>query len=153
MERDSMRLSAHFTVYDLEFDMYARKNKIENIAPTAVIQAAEDVAQHILEPLVDAGFRFNIASWYRSAALEREYCKTSFLEWSHGNNRNYTQNNWVEYLTGKQHMLGTAVAISGGPLAEIYEFLRQLRFDTLQMRDGYIYVSYVDGANRGLILE
>lgn len=150
-----MRISKNFTSADVEFDLIAVKNKISNKASASVIQCAEDVALNILEKLVEQDFRFNVVSWYRSDALEREYCKISYIEWARKNGKSSSWNSkdWFEYRNEKQHITGSAVSIFSGDLQPIFEFLKTLTFDILQLRDGYIHVSYVEGANRGLVLE
>lgn len=147
-----MRISNSFTDADVSFDLIAIKNKINNTAPRSALIAAEDLAANILEPLKEK-FEFRIVSWYRSAVLEREYCKGSFHEWTRANGVAFNDRNWYEYLKEKQHVLGCAVAIVGSDNSAIFEWLQTQTFDILQMRDGYIHVSFVKDSNRMLVLS
>jgi hypothetical protein len=147
-----MQISKNFSDVDVSFDLIAIKNKINNVAPRPVLLAAEDLAANVLEPLKEK-FDFRIVSWYRSAVLEREYCKGSFHEWTRAKGVAFNDRNWYEYLKEKQHVLGSAVAIVGSDNSAIFEWLQTQTFDILQMRDGYIHVSFVKDANRMLVLS
>ena len=147
-----MKISKSYTDADVGFDLIAVKNKIGNVPPRAVLLAAEDLASGLLEPLKEK-FEFRIVSWYRSSMLEREYCKGSFHEWTRAQGVAYNDKNWYEYLKEKQHVLGSAVAIVGADNSAIFEWLQTQPFDILQMRDGYIHVSFVKDANRKLVLS
>lgn len=147
-----MKISEKYTDIDVEFDLIAAKNGIDNKAPRAVLTVATDLAENILEPL-KSKFEFRILSWYRSSVLEREYCKKSYFEWLRANRLTVTEANWVKYLQEKQHITGAAVSILSNDIQEVYEWLQTQTFDILQLRDGYIHVSYVKGANRKLVLN
>jgi len=147
-----MQISKNYTDVDVAFDLIAIKNKISNTPPRSVLLAAEVLAAHVLEPLKEK-FDFRVVSWYRGAVLEREYCKGSFHEWTRAKGVAFNDKNWYDYLKEKQHVLGCAVAIVGADNSAIFEWLQTQTFDVLQMRDGYIHVSYVKDANRMLVLS
>uniref|UniRef100_A0AB39CDU3 Peptidase M15 n=1 Tax=Pseudomonas phage HRDY3 TaxID=3236930 RepID=A0AB39CDU3_9VIRU len=147
-----MQISEHYTDLDVGFDLLAHKSKIDNTPPRDALLAAEKVAKNILEPL-RSQFDFRIASWYRSSALEREYCKGSYYDWLRENGLPFNETNWVKYLDGKQHILGCAVSLISNEAQAIFEHLQQQTFDILQMRGPYIHVSYVEGANRKIVLS
>lgn len=147
-----MKISENYTATDVGFDLIAVKNKIDNTPPRNVLRAAEDLAEYVLEPL-RAAFQFRIVSWYRSSTLEREYSKPSFFEWCRNNKLPLHDKNWFDYLENKQHVTGHAVSIVSENLEAMFEHLQGEDFDILQMRDGYIHISYVKGANRRLILK
>nr|DAF93419.1 MAG TPA: peptidase [Myoviridae sp. ctshb19] len=147
-----MKISQNYTDLDVGFDLVAVKNKIDNTVPRAALLAAEGVAQKILEPLREK-FDFRIVSWYRSSALEREYCKGSYHDWLRQNGLPFNEQNWARYLNEKQHVLGCAVSLISNDSQAIFEHLQQQTFDLLQQRDGYIHVSYVEGANRKIVLN
>lgn len=141
------RISKHYTVHHVEFDLYALKNKIDNKAPPHVIRNAELVAKHILEPIYD--LHPNIISWYRSEALEREYNKFDYLNWCLKNRVVADSNSWQNYLSAKQHISGCAVTLLHDP--DIVSALTKMDFDVLGT-DTYIHVSYTQ-RNRNLIID
>lgn len=147
-----MKISDKYTDNDVQFDLIAAKNGIDNTAPRKVLTMATDLAENVLEPLASK-FEFRILSWYRSSTLEREYCKKSYFEWLRTNRLTFNETNWVAYLKEKQHITGAAVSIFSNDLQEIFEYLQTQTFDILQLRDGYIHVSYVKNANRKLVLN
>lgn len=147
-----MKISENYTDTDVDFDLIAVKNGIDNKAPRAVLTAATDLAENILEPMADK-FEFRVLSWYRSSTLEREYCKKSYFEWLRTNRLTVNETNWIKYLQEKQHITGAAVSILSNDLQSVYDWLQTQTFDILQLRDGYIHVSYVQGANRKLVLS
>lgn len=146
-----MRISENYTDLDVGFDLVAVKNKINNTPPIEALRAAEKVAENILEPLRKE-FDFRIVSWYRSPVLEREYCKASYYDWLRANGLPFNETNWVKYLNEKQHVLGVAVSLISNDAQAIFDHLQNQTFDLLQMRDGYIHVSYVENANRKMVL-
>jgi len=147
-----MRISEHFTDLDVGFDLLAQKSKIDNTPPRAALLAAEKVAENILEPLREQ-FDFRIVSWYRSAALEREYCKGSYYDWLREAGLPFNETNWARYLADKQHILGCAVSLISNQSTAVFEWLQTQTFDVLQMRGNYIHVSWVEGANRKIVLS
>ena len=147
-----MQISEHYTDLDVSFDLVAVKNKIDNTAPREALLAAEFVAENILEPMRQQ-FDFRIVSWYRSAALEREYCKVSYYDWLRQNGLPFNETNWMKYLNDKQHVLGQAVSIISNESQAIFDWLQQQTFDILQIRGSYIHVSYAEGQNRKMILK
>jgi hypothetical protein len=147
-----MKISEKYTDTDVEFDLIAVKNGIDNKAPRAVLSAATELAENILEPLAEK-FEFRILSWFRSSTLEREYCKKSYFEWLRTNRLTFNEASWIKYLSEKQHITGAAVSILSNDLQAVYEYLQNQTFDILQLRDGYIHVSYVKDANRKMILN
>ena len=148
-----MKISEHYTDLDVSFDLLATKSKIDNKPSRAVLINAEVLAENILEPLREEGFDFRIASWYRSNALEREYCKLSFHNWTREQGLPFNESSWATYLRDKQHIHGYAVAIVSNDNQQIFEWLQNHTFDLLQLRKDYIYVSYVDGKNRKMVLK
>jgi hypothetical protein len=147
-----MKISPNYTDLDVGFDLVAIKNKIDNTPPRNVLRAAEDMAEFVLEPLRNA-YNFRIVSWYRSPTLEREYSKPGFFDWCRQNKLTCSDKNWFDYIQQKQHVTGHAVSIVSNDLEMIYEYLQSEEFDILQMRDNYIHISFVKGANRRLILK
>lgn len=147
-----MKISEQYTDTDVEFDLIATKNGIDNKAPRNVLSRATDLAENILEPMA-LKFDFRILSWYRSSVLEREYCKKSYFEWLRTNRLTVNEANWVKYLQEKQHITGSAVSVLSNDLQAVYEWLQTQTFDILQLRDGYIHVSYVKDTNRKLVLN
>ena len=147
-----MKISEKYTDTDVEFDLIAVKNGIDNKAPRAVLSAATELAENILEPLAEE-FEFRILSWFRCSTLEREYCKKSYFEWLRTNRLTFSDASWIKYLSEKQHITGAAVSILSNDLQGVFEHLQNQTFDILQLRDGYIHVSYVKDANRKLVLN
>lgn len=147
-----MKISEKYTDADVTFDLIAVKNGIDNKAPRSVLNMATDLAENILEPLAQE-HDFRIISWFRSATLEREYCKRSYFEWLRTNRQTVSEASWIKYLAEKQHITGAAVSIFSNDLQAVFEWLQNQTFDILQMRDGYIHVSYVQGSNRKLVLK
>jgi len=147
-----MRISEHYSDLDVGFDLLAQKSKIDNTPPREALLAAEKVAENILEPLREK-FDFRIVSWYRSPALEREYCKVSYYDWLRENGLSFNEANWARYLNDKQHVLGCAVSLISNESTAIFEWLQQQTFDILQQRGSYIHVSYVAKANRKIVLN
>lgn len=147
-----MKISEHFTDVDVGFDLVAIKNKIDNTPSRQVLLLAEDLAVNLLEPL-KAEHDFRIVSWYRCSNLEREYCKHSYFDYLRENRLTVSEKTWATYLGNKQHVTGSAVSLISGNMDTVFEWLSDQTFDVLQMRDGYIHVSYVKGANRKLILN
>lgn len=146
-----MKISKNYTDLDVGFDLIAIKNRIDNTPPRTALNAAEALAANILEPLREK-FDFRIASWYRSNALEREYCKVGFHEWTRANQVAFNDKNWYTYLQEKQHGLGVAVALFSNDIEALFGYLQTQTFDVLQLRDGYVHVSYVEKANRMIVL-
>ena len=151
LDGERMKISENYSDVDVGFDLIAVKNKINNTPPRPVLIAAEELADKLLEPLRKE-FKFRIVSWYRSAVLEREYCKMGFHNWCRANGKTFNDKNWYEYLQEKQHVLGCAVSIVCDDNDKLFEYLQTQTFDILQLRDGYIHVSYVTDANRKLVL-
>lgn len=147
-----MKISEKYTAADVTFDLIAVKNGIDNSAPRSVLNMSTDLAENILEPLSEQ-FEFRIISWFRCATLEREYCKKSYFEWLRNNRQTVSETSWVAYLKEKQHITGAAVSIFSNDAQAVFEWLQNQTFDILQMRDGYIHVSYVKGANRKMVLN
>lgn len=147
-----MRISENYTDFDVSFDLVAVKNRIDNTPPREALIAAGKVAENILEPLRKQ-FDFRIVSWYRSPVLEREYTKGSFYDWIRAQGLPFNDASWIKYLNDKQHVLGSAVSLISNDMQSIYEHLQTQVFDILQMRDGYIHVSYVEQANRKIVLS
>lgn len=147
-----MRISENYTDQDVSFDLVAVKNRIDNTPPREALLAAEKVAANILEPL-RLLFDFRIVSWYRSPVLEREYCKASFYDWIRAQGLPFNDASWIKYLNDKQHVLGSAVAIISNDAQAIFDHLQTQTFDILQMRDGYVHVSFVEGSNRKMVLS
>lgn len=145
-------ISEKYSELDVTFDLIAVKNGIDNSASRSVLNMATDLAENVLEPLAQH-FDFRIVSWFRCSTLEREYCKKSYFEWLRTNRLTVSEASWINYLKEKQHITGAAVSIFSNDAQAVFEWLQNQTFDILQMRDGYIHVSYVAGANRKLVLN
>jgi len=146
------RVSESFTVADVEFDLYALKNRIENTAPPQALRNAEILAKRILEPLRNA-VNFQILSWYRSDALEKAYCKNAFYKWTVDNREHFSERTWSKYASEKQHTTGQAVALRSNNVKALFDYIKaNLEFDILSMREGYVHVSFAQDANRKLIV-
>lgn len=147
-----MRISKNYSDLDVGFDLVAVKNKIDNTPSRDALIAAGKVAENILEPLREL-FDFRIVSWYRSPVLEREYCKVSFYDYIRAQNLPFNDASWIKYLNDKQHVLGAAVSMISNDAQAIFDHLQNQTFDILQMRGNYIHVSFVEGANRKIVLS
>jgi hypothetical protein len=147
-----MRISENYTDLDVGFDLVAIKNRIDNTPPRDALHAAGKVAENLLEPMLKK-FDFRLVSWYRSPVLEREYTKASFYDWIRAQGLPFNDASWIKYLNDKQHVLGSAVSLISNDAQSIFDWLQTQTFDILQMRDGYIHVSYVENGNRKIVLS
>lgn len=150
-----MRVSTHFTHAEVMHSDIALRLGIDNKPPDHVIERAELVAHHILEPAREEFGAFIPNSWYRCEGVERILCwDGGFRRWSAKRNRpwlslanftTYTKysgqidveavlKNWKEYFALKQHPTGAAVdfEIPGVSNDVLYKWVKDnLQYDQL----------------------
>jgi len=87
---------------------------IDNTPSDKILEVAEQVAIHILQPVRDQFGGFSPNSWFRCEELEKAICKSSFERWL--KNMNYEamtedqhEEHWQEYFIRKSHPRGEAV--------------------------------------------
>lgn len=66
-----MKLSANFTLEEMERSDYAARNDINNSAPTEVIEALGALCHRVLQPLRDRVGTVTVTSGYRCPELNR----------------------------------------------------------------------------------
>ncbi len=142
-----MKISEHYTRHHVEFDLYAHKMKIQNVATSVVLRNAEELAANILEPIYE--LHPNIVSWYRSETLEREYSKFHYMEWCRARKLRTDDASWKSYLGDKNHITGNTVTLMYDE--KIVAALQEMEFDILRA-ETYIHVSYTAGANRKMVI-
>lgn len=105
-----MKISKHFSIHDVEFDLLAIKLGINNACDYETVENAKLVAEELdtLKDKVD----FNIRSWYRSPELEREYSKQQFAVYCIENRKPINEDSWVDYLESSVHWRGTRVCVT-----------------------------------------
>lgn len=143
------RVSTHFTVQEVEHSSTALRLGIDNKPPQHVIERAELVAHHIMEPCREefapvSGFI--PSSWFRCEELEkvitwdggfRRWCAARNLPWikrSDVYKKPKTQESWATYFARKQHPTGGAVdfEIPGVDNDTLFFWIRDnLEFDQL----------------------
>lgn len=129
--RPEVRVSTNFTLQEVMHSDIALRLGIDNTPPDHVIERAELVAHHILEPVrAWAGRGYIPNSWYRCEEVEKVLCwDGGFRRWAAKRAKpwlslanfkayaNYTGQidadgvleGWAEYFAAKQHPTGAAV--------------------------------------------
>lgn len=145
-----MNISKHFTMDDVQFNEMAIRYGIDNELPDDLYENAECLAEELLEPLYEKHKGIIITSWYRSEALEREYCRHSYLKWCVANRVPINEYSWRDYLDIKPHVRAQAVTLRY--TEEIFNTLKGMEFTTLQKKD-WISVSYIKGQLHRRVIE
>ena len=113
------KLYGNFTMGEVAKSPIAERLEIDNTPSDDVLDRAEQVAIHILQPVRDHfGIPFSPNSWFRCEELEREITRKSFPEWclqpARYNHKGYDINTeydeaWAEYFSRKSHPKGEGV--------------------------------------------
>ncbi|MBG53325.1 MAG: peptidase M15A [Rhodobiaceae bacterium] len=159
-----MRLSEFFTFDEAGHSQTARRLGIDNTPPKQLHPSLAHVATGLLDPVRrKVGHPVTVSSWYRSPALERVLCGSSFLKRCKRLNIQPDETAWGDYLARKQHPKGEAfdLEIPGIPNYELALWIQQnLRFDQLILEfhergkpgSGWVHASLSRGRNRNQVL-
>lgn len=134
-----MFIEKNFKISEVSNSNYAKEHKIDNTPSEEVLNNAELLAIHVLQPVRDEiNTPISISSWYRSKAL----------------------NSALKGSSTSQHMKGEAVDFTCKDMAAAFEYIRKnLVFDQLIWEKGndkqpkWIHVSYSRIRNRKQVLK
>ncbi len=158
-------LYGNFKMYEVAKSGTATRLGIDNTPPEYVLDKAEQVCKHILQPVRDEFGPFTPSSWYRCEELERAITVAGFTRFMHtaGYKEDEREAAWDDYYSRKSHPKGEAVdfEIVGVPNAVVFNWCRNAlpKFDQLiaefMKRDnpsaGWIHGSYSNLHNRNQI--
>lgn len=108
-------LHGNFKMYEVAKSSTAVRLNIDNTPSSEILEAAEQVAIHILQPVRDHfGIPFSPNSWFRCEELERAITKNSFPAWCERKGYSMTtlelvEEAWKIYFAKKSHPKGEAV--------------------------------------------
>jgi len=152
----SSKLSPHFTHREVARSNTAMRQGIDNTPPSEVLQNAEQLARHVLEPIrVHFGIPFSPNSWYRSEKLEKFICWRSFKKWC--KRKGYKDHKdpiaWDDYFSRKSHPNGQAADIEIASIDndQLYDWIESnLQYDQLirefpkkgDPMSGWVHVSW-----------
>ena len=103
-------LYGNFKMYEVAKSSTAIRLGIDNTPSDEVLERAEMVAKHILQPARDQFGSFSPSSWFRCEALEKAITKKSFQHWCNKHKMNAShQGSWDTYFSRKSHPKGEAV--------------------------------------------
>lgn len=121
-------LHGNFKIYEVAKSSTAIRLGIDNTPSDEVIERAEQVAIHILQPVREHfGIPFSPNSWFRCEELERAITKNSFPKWCvrHGFatlTHDQIETAWQEYFSLKSHPKGEAVDFELPGISNTYLF-------------------------------
>lgn len=159
-------LYGNFKMYEVARSSTAARLDIDNTPSDDVLECAEMVAKHILQPVRDQFGSFTPSSWFRCEELEKVLTKKSFQHWcnKHAMNASDTMA-WHAYLTLKSHPKGEAVdfEVVGVDNNLLYKWCKenlpmydQLIEEYTKFSDpsaGWVHASYSTKQNRKQILK
>lgn len=160
-------LHGNFTIREVSKSATAVRLGIDNTPSRAVLERAEQVAIHVLQPVRDHfGIPFSPNSWFRCEELERAITKTSFDRWvvRHKMEDRSYEDSWNMYYARKSHPKGEAVdfEVPGISNMVLYAWCRDniLEYDQLiaefMKRDdpsaGWVHGSYRAERNRNQLI-
>lgn len=152
-----------FKMWEVAKSPTADRLQIDNTPPDFVLERAELVAMHILQPVRDHfGIPFSPNSWYRCEQLEREITRKSFAHWvqQHKLQGRNPEDAWAMYFALKSHPKGEAVdfELPGVSNLTLYNWCQynlpefdQLIAEFMKRDDltaGWVHASYTIGHNR-----
>lgn len=152
-------LTPNFKQYEVGRSDYATRLGIQNVPSLEILNRAQGVAVHCLQPARAKFGVMQINSWYRSESVEREMAKDGYAKWLVKNKKMKTELTWKEYFAIKQHPLGAAVdhEIPGVSNDELFEWYKNnVEFDQLirefakdgDPMSGWVHISWVEKGNR-----
>jgi zinc D-Ala-D-Ala carboxypeptidase len=161
------RLSKHFTMKEVGRSDTADRFGIDNTPTPDILQAAQLVAENVLEPVrIHFGIPFSPSSWYRGEDLEKAITKVAFEKWARDRAMDPAKDStWESYFEKKSHPRGEAVdfEIPGVPNDDVFLWIKNNIpvFDQLirEFRkpgipdSGWIHVSYSATKNRRQVFE
>lgn len=163
-------LHGNFKMYEVAKSSTAQRLGIDNTPSDEVLERAEQVCIHILQPVRDHfGIPFSPSSWFRCEELEKVITQKSFMRWCQRHRRNDYINGlfddaWKIYFAIKSHPKGEAVdfELAGVSNIELFEWCKtnipeydQLIAEFMKKDDesaGWIHGSY-SVINRNQIIE
>lgn len=156
------KISPHFSHREVSKSYTADRHEIDNTPTPEVMAFAQQLALNVLEPIrTHFGIPFSPNSWFRSEALERHICWTSFVKWS--KRKGYSspdETAWADYFSRKSHPNGQAadIEIPGIANDDLYAWIEEnLEYDQLirefpkkgDPMSGWVHVSWNPSGNRG----
>lgn len=147
-----LNVSKNFTQYDVEFNEVAYRLGIKNQIDPSLLVNAELLAENILEPLLERFPELAITSWYRCAALEKEYARLNFARFCIAKRMAINEVSWKEYMQDNQHDTGCAVTFRVRDIDAAFKYIRDgLEFDVLQHKEHWISVSFAANNRKRVI--
>lgn len=150
-----IRISEHFTLYDVQYNETAvRLGIVNEVATDAQVNNARALAVNVLEPIWRELGPQHITSWYRGDALERDYSRNAFARWCIAERRAIRDDAWQDYMDRKQHHTACAVTLRAVDNTALFEFIKTLpAFDVLQHKTHWVSVSFTANNQKRVIHE
>jgi len=150
-----MRLTAHFTLAEMEKSSTALRNGFDNSANPEQIANGILLAHNVFEPIrAHYNISFSPSSWLRCPELEKLLCAKTIVRWL-AKNAGKTVD---DYLELKQHPKGEAgdIELIGIDNYDLAKYIQDtldfddllLEFYTGEPSSGWVHVSYSEGENR-----
>jgi len=113
-------LHGHFKMYEVARSSTAVRLGIDNTPSDEVLERAEMVAKHILQPVRDEFGSISPTSWFRCEELEKTITINSFKNWCYRHHLSSShEESWQAYLLLKSHPKGEAVDFEKAGMSNI----------------------------------